>query len=309
MSAYYNEIDPKAAAWLRELIRADLIAPGIVDERSIEDIAPNELAGYTQHHFFAGIGGWSYALRLAGWPDDRPVWTGSCPCQPFSAAGKGAGFADERHLWPAWFHLIRECRPGVVLGEQVASSDGLGWFDLVRADLEGADYACGGVDICSAGFTDTDLRQRLYWAGVGQADASRTGLAQRVGNRRVQPKTVFALAGQAVVSGSVAGGMGDSELPEEAGQRQHGGQVVSEQVATRLGLPSRLGGLARPVEWVACGDGKYRPIEPGTFPLAANVPARLVRLRGYGNAINAEAAAAFIEAVMASLETRLDAAA
>ena len=31
------------------------------------------------------------ALRAAGWRDDRPVWTGSCPCQPFSAAGKQVG--------------------------------------------------------------------------------------------------------------------------------------------------------------------------------------------------------------------------
>ena len=109
MAAYYNEHDPFAAAWLRELIRAGHIAPGEVDERSIEDVLPSELRGFTQCHFFAGIGVWSYALRQAGWPDDREVWTGSCPCQPFSAAGKRGGVADERHLWPAFYHLIREC--------------------------------------------------------------------------------------------------------------------------------------------------------------------------------------------------------
>ena len=33
--AYYNEFDPMAAAWLRELIKAGLIPDGEVDERSI----------------------------------------------------------------------------------------------------------------------------------------------------------------------------------------------------------------------------------------------------------------------------------
>jgi DNA (cytosine-5)-methyltransferase 1 len=33
--AYYNEIDPFAAQWLRNLIDAGHIAPGDVDERDI----------------------------------------------------------------------------------------------------------------------------------------------------------------------------------------------------------------------------------------------------------------------------------
>lgn len=48
MTAWYNEIDQKAAAWLRELIKEGHIAPGIVDTRSIEDIEPNELSKFTQ---------------------------------------------------------------------------------------------------------------------------------------------------------------------------------------------------------------------------------------------------------------------
>lgn len=73
MTAYYNEINPDAAAHLRSLIAAGQIAPGIVDERSIEDVRPDELAGYAQCHFFAGIGIWSLALRQAGIPDDYPI--------------------------------------------------------------------------------------------------------------------------------------------------------------------------------------------------------------------------------------------
>jgi DNA (cytosine-5)-methyltransferase 1 len=179
MTAYYNEIDPKAAAWLRELIRRGLIAPGDVDERSIEDVTPNDLARYTQCHFFAGIGVWSHALRSAGWADDRPVWTGSCPCQPFSVAGKGAGFADERHLWPAFFHLISECCPPVVFGEQVASKDGLGWLDLVHADLEGSGYACGAVDLCAAGVGAPHIRQRLWWVAERLGEPNSAGRVER----------------------------------------------------------------------------------------------------------------------------------
>ncbi len=166
--AFYNEYDSHAAEWLRNLIKAGLIAPGIVDQRSIAEITPEDLDGFVQCHFFAGIGLWSYGLRQAGWADDRPIWTGSCPCQPFSAAGKQKGFTDDRHLWPVWFNnLITQCRPAVVAGEQVASA--LDWFDLVSHDLEGADYAVGAVDICAPGFAmeswrETGPAEWLRWA-------------------------------------------------------------------------------------------------------------------------------------------------
>mgnify|MGYP000921767461 CR=1 FL=1 len=159
--AYYNEIDEYAAAWLENLIRFGAIAPGDVDRRSIEDVEPDDLRGFRQCHFFAGIGVWSYAFRRAGVPDDAPVWSGSPPCQPFSAAGKGDGMDDERHLWPAQFGLIRECRPTIFYGEQVASKDGLAWLDLVRSDLEGEDYAAGFLDTCSASSGAPHIRQRL----------------------------------------------------------------------------------------------------------------------------------------------------
>ena len=128
---YYNEIDPFCVEWLRNLIKEGHLPDGIVDDRSIEDVTPADLEGFDQCHFFAGIGLWPLSLQRAGVPSTRRLWTGSCPCQPFSAAGEGKGFADERHLWPAWSHLIGQCHPELIFGEQVASKDGLGWFDLV----------------------------------------------------------------------------------------------------------------------------------------------------------------------------------
>ena len=161
--AYYNEIDPYAAQWLRNLIDAGHIASGDVDTRSIVDVKASDLTGYTQCHFFAGIGVWSHALRQSGWSDSRSVWTGSCPCQPFSVAGNGAGTTDERHLWPVWFELIKQCRPDVVFGEQVESAIKYGWLDLVQDDLEREGYSLGAAGIPAAGVGAPHIRHRLYF--------------------------------------------------------------------------------------------------------------------------------------------------
>ena len=174
---YYNEWDPYCAQWLRNLIAAGHLPLGYVDERSIADVRPDEIRGFVSCHFFAGIGGWPLALRMAGWPDERPVWTGSCPCQPFSVAGKRRGTADERHLWPEFRHLIDECRPARVFGEQVASKDGREWLAGVRTDLEGLGYACGCADLCAASQGAPHIRQRLYWV----AHHHRPRLEERTG--------------------------------------------------------------------------------------------------------------------------------
>ncbi len=309
---YYNEHDPKAAAWLRELIAAGLIPNGDVDERSIVEIKPHEITGYTQQHFFAGIGGWSLALRLAGWPDDRPVRTGSCPCQPFSQAGQGKGEADERHLWPVFRDLITFGDPTITFGEQVASKAGRAWLSGVRADLEGLGYAVGAADLCAAGVNAPHMRQRLFWLAHPQS----LGLSRRMA-RNGHPDKSGRRAAEADRS-SDAGGMADTDGRNTGAEwQQRGGQqrLVAEDGGTLTlahagsqGLPELTGRreqsprpatTSRPwddFELLPCTDGKARRIEPGSFPLAHGLPARMVRLRGYGNAIVPQVAAEFVAA-------------
>ncbi|MDT4823282.1 C-5 cytosine-specific DNA methylase [compost metagenome] len=406
--AYYNEIDPYAADWLRNLIAAGHIAPGDVDERSIEDVHPDDLRSYTQCHFFAGIGVWSYALRRAGWPDDRPVWTGSCPCQPFSAAGKGTAFDDERHLWPAWHWLIQECRPPVVFGEQVASKDAEPWLDLVSTDLEALAFAIAACAFPSASVGAPHIRDRTYFmahaAGPGSQGRQLGGqrpVAQQPSLERgsrpggladaESPRPPHGGAGAVLPIASKSGGISTGRLADAhiiaGGQRRaidrgrhprgdarprarsggdgvpfelghtHGeragrdGGSVCGQVdrqdrqlgAHDVDAPGCAGGMAQPncdgcfpgsfatetaghrhpagaargddrhhpagpvngfwraADWLLCRDGKWRPVEPGTFPLAHGAPARVGRLRAYGNAINAQQAQIFIEESMKCL--------
>lgn len=52
--AYYNEVDGFCAEWLRRLIAAGHIAPGDVDDRSILEVRPDDLRGYTMEHLEVG---------------------------------------------------------------------------------------------------------------------------------------------------------------------------------------------------------------------------------------------------------------
>ncbi len=172
MTALYVDTDPFACEWTENLIAAGHVAPGVVWNRDVWDIVPDELEPFTQVHLFAGIAVWSYALRSAGWPDDRPVWTASCPCQPFSAAGARRGFADERDAWPAVLHLLRARRPVTLFGEQVGSAGE--WWTRLLADLSDSEYVAGGVDSC-ASIHGHPRRRRIYFAAHTDGEGERPG--------------------------------------------------------------------------------------------------------------------------------------
>ncbi|HBR3209703.1 TPA: DNA cytosine methyltransferase [Klebsiella pneumoniae] len=369
MVAYYNEIDPHAVQHLRNLIDAGHIAPGVVDTRSIEDVTPNDLIGFNQCHFFAGIGGWSLALRRAGWPDSRPAWTASCPCQPFSQAGKGLGFADERHLWPSAHWLVGQRRPVVVFGEQSGSADANDWIDLVQADVEALGYAFGAVAFPSASVGAPHQRDRAYWvAAADRQQWERRGEFQPTGGGKPSDSCVIGWLdnterdrrsarrngdhlgddGQQPYADGENGGMADTDgngrQGRLSGRADKKRQAVNGQAGcggTARGLayadheqrsftmpagsyadvsrqwnkdseeasgcsgvmrPGPVNGFWRDADWLHCRDGKWRPVRPGSSPLADGVPARVGRLRAYGNAINIEAAAAFIKSYMAAVD-------
>lgn len=326
MAVYYNDADPAACAWLRELIAAGLLPDGEVDERSILEVEPADLCGFAQCHFFAGIGGWPFALRLAGVAEDLSVWTGSPPCQPFSQAGQGKGQDDDRHLAPAFLRLVTACRPELVFGEQVASAAVLGkvgraartpaegkagwaWFDALAADLEAASYAVAAADLPAAGIGAPHIRQRLFFGAValepgGMGDSLGAGFQGRI---RMPVRPHQCAAGPASLARGLADGDGglarDGEIQR---RRQHGCESQDSEAgglvegADPAGTDATVG-VWRDPDWLLCRDGKWRPVEPGTFPLADGIPGRMGLLRGYGNAIVPPLAAEFVTAFLESL--------
>jgi DNA (cytosine-5)-methyltransferase 1 len=284
MAAYYNEKNRYCAAYLRNLMAEGLIPDGDVDERSIEDVRPDDLRGYVQHHFFAGLGGWPLALRIAGWPADRPVWTGSAPCQPFSAAGKGAGFADERHLWPCLYHLISQCRPPKFYGEQVAAASD--WIRLVRSDLEALGYAMGAIPIEAASAGADHFRDR-YWFVANRNDA------QRRPNDTSRHNDVGAATGRNE-STSDAAERGDRVVVNDPGLGW--GQGWTEHEFRSRGFTASVASIDG-CQYIECPDGKWRRLPPPRVRWLGNgIPARVDKLRAIGNAIDPRPAAAFIRA-------------
>lgn len=302
---YYNEWDAGAAAWLRELIKAGHIPPGYVDERSITEVTPSDLEGFTQCHFFAGIGGWSYALQLAGIPASAKLWTGSPPCQPFSVAGKQLGQLDDRHLAPTFMRLVAQCKPAILFGEQVAAAIGKHWLDDLFTELEAEGYACGAAVLPACSVGAPHKRDRLFFGANLLADSrydTSSGEAKSSSNERKEAnRSSNQPGGCGIPSRSMADTRSERERQDWMSGKSDGRLLAGREKASAahagLCVDSRTDphhGFWSDADWLGCRDGKFRPVEPGTFPLAHGVPARVGRLRGYGNAIVPPVAAEFV---------------
>ena len=306
----FNEIEPFAAQWCR-----NLYPEAHVDERSIADLAAGDLVGFRRVHLFAGVGCWEYALRLAGWPDDAPVWTGSCPCQSWSAAGKRKGAQDERHLWPEMLRLIEACRPSVVFGEQVASSEVVGtqlevdfvvsvrsgqfaranklakrlvqsrgfhwhrrWVDGVHADLARIGYSMRFKVLGAHSVGAPHIRQRLFWvayAGIQQGGQRHDAAMQR---RRATDAKQTRL-------GSGDGGVAYTERrPAErrghdmaAEAKEAEGEARERQwIRDDTGTSGATGaGPWSDFDLIPCADGKTRRVERGIQCLVDGLAFRL----------------------------------
>jgi len=229
---YYNEWDSFAAEWLKQLIKDGLIPDGEVDTRSIADVESSDLNGFTQCHFFAGIGGWSRALQLAGWSPDRPVWTGSPPCQSFSTAGKGKGKGDERHLWPVFFNLIRECEPTAVFGEQVAAAIRHGWLDDLQDDFEAEGYASAAVVLPSGSIGAFHKRDRLFFTAKRVADTDSSNGRGEQESRQQEGNQWRQSDGDSSVSSSLANANDiGHERNSETGRKAQRGTEHSNSVS------------------------------------------------------------------------------
>ena len=315
----YNENEPFAVRWLEQLQERNLIQRGTILERSITELRPEDCDSTS--HFFAGIGGWAYALQLAGWDPARPVWSGSCPCQPFSNAGARTGFDDPRHLWPIWRELIAECRPPTIFGEQTASALGREWLAGVRSDLEELGYAVGAADLCAASVNAPHRRQRLYWvahAGHG-SDQRRDGLrdseTEPIGAEREDQSSGQGRQDQARIGALDDLTDGGSEYtghdplhglvnPLRSGAIDDDTEAEQGGYGTQYGLPGPTGAsdFWDSYDIAICteidGTTRARRIEPGTMPLATGLPNRVGLIRGYGNAIVPQLAATFIRAFL-----------
>ena len=374
MLSYYNEWEKYPAEWLRNLILTGEIPEGVVDETDIRKLDAKEIQKYDVCHFFAGIGGWPYALKLAGWDPARPVWSGSCPCQPFSVAGAQKAQADDRHLWPYFFRLIRECHPPTIFMEQVRGAITHGWLDEVSRDLESEGYAVGSAILPARGVGAPHRRERLWivadargagrgarglcvnnnneqsteqrWsvvapepsktflpladtssAGRQQIPTSASGYESSDERRQENTNNIPSSYGKSRGEGALAHpnnkgshGRNSAELPERAGELSvgEGGSFMADTTGTRWNerkqTPALLGhgnttfakscdasdsdGQQTGRSSISRGECGFWEFEPDVGRVANGVPARVGRLRAYGNAIVPQVAAAFIEAFL-----------
>ncbi len=193
MTHYYNEHNAYRAAVLRERMEEGLLPKGVVDERDIETVPDEYFIGYTQIHLFAGIGGFPFGLRLAGFPEDRRIVTGGFPCQDISNAGKRAGITGARSgLWRQMVRCVRVVRPEFVFVENVAALLCRGMGDVL-GDLAEIGYDAEGDCVSAADVGAPHLRRRIWIVAHAIGDGVRD---ESIAEQRSGGATIVERAGE-----------------------------------------------------------------------------------------------------------------
>lgn len=203
------------------------------------------------------------------------VLTGGYPCQPFSTAGRRAGKADDRHLWPAMRDVIQVVRPAWVIGENVSGHITLG-LDQVLSDLEGDGYAAQPFAIPACGVGAHHKRERVWILAH----------SLRIGSKRLRDEPNQ--------SSATRQGRTDCEtdcepriVADSISQRQSG-QGQSGQRLRQKENPERQANhalaVSQPAVWLP---------EPELGRVANGIPDSLDRLKGLGNAIVPQVAEPF----------------
>lgn len=321
---YYNDSEKFVCRWLENLIMFGHIPNGIVDCRPIQEITPNDLKGFTQCHFFAGIGGGASPLNSRGGQKIDRSGPAPAPANRSPSQGNKKGSPI-----PATYGL-----PGSIFKRNAALQSSL--VSRLQTLLTGSPECeviwavwitpWGGIPIEAACAGAAQYRDR-FWFVAERDDTKRRAEESRRHNDNRED------AGRGEGHGDVAEcGVGvlapirrprlegkqsqpQNPLPQLQSLQRAGllnmvrppfdgwGQGWTESefrgrgfTATVASLPNGGG------QFIGCPDGKYRRLPPPRVRWLGNgIPSRVAQLRALGNSIYPPVAAAFIRAYMETL--------
>lgn len=206
---------------------------------------------------------------------------GGFPCQPHSYAGKRAGSADERDLWPEFARLIRILKPEWVLAENVPgllSSDAGRFFGRVLRDLAACGYDAEWNVLSAQALGAPHIRERVFIVAY-PSQSREWGLPVRP--RRPQSESID-IEGRGKTVANPNGTDGKTGL--------------SENSPARFGR-GRSGDCG--TSFFGTGITGRWPVEPELGRVANGIPNRMDRLEGLGNAVVPQAAEWFGKRILA----------
>jgi len=289
------------------------------------------LPSLTHLDLFSGIGGFALAARMTGsietvafceredyaqrvlkkhWPDvpicddihtlkgndygPIDLVTGGFPCQPYSLAGKRGGNDDDRALWPQMLRVIREARPTWIIGENVPGIISLA-LDGVLADLEREGYACETF-LLPACAVDAKHRRNRVWIvahadhGLRRQDDGSMGGSEGESRSEAQGWSLQERMRDAINDGPAK--KGDATAHANGGRQSQCAELNGSKAQDTTNGHSRgrhADGCSSPARWLP---------EPDVGRVAHGIPSRVDRLKGLGNAIVPQVAAALLSKIV-----------